>query len=479
MTVTYRNLSKLTGRHFRPSRDGFAKTLLLVVLLIAGVSISGVWFLGGLKRETTESTSRVTYKVKRGEFVSSVVESGDIESSRNVEVRCEVKSKGRTGTTILKIVPEGTVVKKDDFIAQLDDSVASDELIQQKIQVAEDRARVIQAESDLDTARRMLHEYKNGTYQQELAALNAQVAEFEEGVRRAAEFRRHSETLSRKGYRTKTQLQADVFAEDKAKLDLQLAKQNLEVYTKFTRERTEAELGAEIKKQEANREASVFTSQLSNSRQEELQRELDNCRIVAPADGMVVYANETDRRGDASFVIEEGAMLRDGQPIVRLPDPTQMQVRTKVNDSKINDIDVGDPCLVRVDTDPETPIRAKVRKVSSFPMPRRWYQAPIEYEVFVDITEQSPLIRPGLRGKVEIFTERLQDVVQSPLTSVVKIDGEYFVFVKRAGEIQQRKVEIGPNNDRFVIIKSGLSIDEDVIVDADGYKADAKISSTP
>ncbi len=28
---------------------------------------------------------------------------------------------------------------------------------------------------------------------------------------------------------------------------------------------------------------------------------------------------------------------------------------------------------------------------------RRWFQAPIEYEVFVDITEESPLIRNGLR----------------------------------------------------------------------------------
>lgn len=472
---------RLTGKNLgrRYARAGFAKVILLIMLVMAAAVISGVWLFGGLKQQSDETGSRLSYAVKRGEFISSVIESGDIESSRNIEVRCEVKSKGRTGTTILKIVPEGTVVTKGDFIAQLDDSVAGDELIQQKIQVAEDRARVIQAKSDLDTARRMLNEFKNGTFEQQKAVLNAEVATFEEAVRRAADFRRHSETLARKGYRTKTQLQADVFAEDKAKLDLKLAKQNLQVFVDFTRERTEAELNAEIKKQEANEQASEFTAQLSKTRQEDLQRELDNCRIVAPADGMVVYANETDRRGDASFVIEEGAMLRDGQPVVRLPDPESMQVRTKVNDSKINEIEVGDECLVRVDTDPEKPIRGKVRKVSSFPMPRRWYQAPIEYEVFVDIVESSPLIRPGLRGKVEIFTARINDVIQSPLTSVINIDDEYYVYVKLANKIERRKVDIGSNNDKFVVIKSGLSVGEEVIVDADGYKADVTSSSTP
>ena len=112
-------------------------------------------------------------------------------------------------------------------------------------------------------------------------------------------------------------------------------------------------------------------------------------------------------------------------------------------------------------------------------MPRRWYQAPIEYEVFVDIVESSPLIRPGLRGKVEIFTARINDVIQSPLTSVINIDDEYYVYVKLANKIERRKVDIGSNNDKFVVIKSGLSVGEEVIVDADGYKADVTSSSTP
>jgi RND family efflux transporter MFP subunit len=459
-------------------RNGFVKTLLVILLVVCASGIASVMMFRNSAKSAMTISDDLTFEAFRGDFVASVNEAGDIESSVNVEIRCEVKSKGSPGTAILEIIPEGTMVTKGQFICQLDDSVLQDELTLQRISVAEDKASLIQAESDLDTARRILVEFENGLYDQEVARLQAEIATAEEGVRRAAEFRRHSENLSRKGYRTKTQLEADKFAEEKAKLDLALAKQNLDVYRDFTKDRMIAEFKAEIKKQEANVEATQYTVELSRSREGELEEEVANCRITAPVDGMVVYANENDRRGDASFVIEEGALIRDGQPIVMLPDPNQMQVRTKVNDSKINRVSVGDECLVRVDTDPEKPVKGKVKKIASFPLPRRWYQAPIEYEVFVEITEITELIRPGLRGKVEMFTERISDVVQAPLSSIVRHEDEYFVFVKKGPNVDARKVEIGVNNDKFIVIKDGLDVGEQVLVDADNYNSEFQFSTT-
>ena len=450
-------------------RPAFAKTLLLLGLLVCASTAASVVFFRGSGAGGTSTQNLLTFEVFAGEFVAAINEAGDIESSVNQEIRCEVKARGSAGTAILEIVPEGTLVQEGDFICQLDDSVLRDDLTLQKIAVAEDKAALIQAESDLDTASRVLQEFENGLYKQEVAKLQAEVATAEEAVRRAAEFRRHSETLSRKGYRTKTQLEADQFAEQKAKLDLELAQQNLNVYKNFTKDRMVAELRAEIKKQEANVEATGYTVDLSRTREKELERQVAACRLVAPTEGMVVYASDSDR-GDESIVIEEGVLLRDGQPIVRLPDPSKMQVRTKVNDSKINRIEVGDECLVRVDTDPENPVAGTVSKVSAFPMPRRWYQAPIEYEVFVELTEISELIRPGLRGKVEMFTDRIDDQVQAPLSSVIKLDEHHVVFVKNGDEIESRVVEIGINNDKFVIIETGLAAGDIVLVDADSYQ---------
>jgi multidrug efflux pump subunit AcrA (membrane-fusion protein) len=322
----------------------------------------------------------------------------------------------------------------------------------------------------LDAAKRKLKEYEEGTYNQELAKLKAAINVAQEREKRAIEVYGYSATLSRKGYITNTQLKADEFAAKTAKEELNLAEEELRVYKEYTKDRMVAELSSDIEQQAARLEASEFTLELSQQREAEYARQVASCRIVAPQAGTLVYANDSDRR-DSSIVIEEGATIRDGQEIFYLPDPSKMQVNAKVNDSKINKVKKDQRVEIRVDTAPETPIAGVVRRVSSFPLPRRYYQAPIEYEVFVDITEQSPLIRGGLRGKVEIFVERQEEVVQAPVSSLLVGGPEYyFVIVKTETGIEPRHVEIGSNNDKFVVIKSGLEPGDVVLVDADNYR---------
>ncbi len=478
-------ISKTTSKKIH---RGTVKLTLVVALLLCVSAVVGSFLLNRVNRDRVVGNDALTFKVFRGEFVSSVNESGDIESSSNVEVHCEVKSQGKAGTAILEIIPEGTMVEKGDFLCQLDDSILQDNWTEQKIKVANDRASLIQSQNDLVSARGILKEFVEGTFEQELAKLKAVVMVARESKNRAAEFLEFSKSLYSKGYITKTQLDADRFAAEKAVLDLELAQKETTVFVEYTKDRMRSEYRAEIKIQEANVEASEFTLELSIHQQDDIQTQIKACRLVAPDAGMVVYANEVDRRGDASFVIEEGALIRDGQPIVRLPDPKKMQVRTTVNDSKINSVKEGQRALVRVDTEPESPVEARVRKVSSFPKPRRWYQAPIEYEVFVDIVEESPLIRPGLRGKVEIFVERLADVTMVPVSSLVRRHGDFYVVVKtESGVLQPRLVTIGSNNEKFIVLKRGVETGEEVLIDPENYSDDlvfpesssADVSVTP
>jgi len=459
------------------SRTGFIKvTLIVAVLLCAAVVAGSLWLRGG-GQTIDVGAGAITFEVFQGEFISSVNEVGDIESSNNVEVRCKVKSGGRAGVAILDLVPEGTLVKEGEFLCQLDDSLLREEYIERKIRVAGDKAKVIQAKSMLDAAQRKLKEYEEGTYNQEMAQLAADINVAKEREKRSMETSRHSAQLNRKGYATRTQFEADVFAAQTAREELTLAEEKLRVYKDFTKDRIIAELKSAIEQEAANLEASEFTLELSEQRAADYARQIENCKVTAPQDGTVVYANDSDRA--ASIVIEEGETIRDGQTIFFLPDPAKMQVNAKVNDSKINKVKQGQRVEVRVDTAPETPIAGKVRKVNSFPLPRRYYQAPIEYEVFVDITEVSPLVRGGLRGKVEIFVERQEDVVQAPVSSLL-VGGpdQYFVIVKTENGIEPREVEIGSNNEKFVIIKSGVEPGEIVLVDADNYRDDVKLPSS-
>ncbi len=454
----------------RPLRGFIKPIVLVIVFLVAGLAAVFAWMHSSDYGPSTTS-HELTFTVLEGEFISSITEPGDVLSSSNVEVRCRVRERG--GTPILEIVDEGTEVEAGDFLVQLDDAEFRDELVEQKIRVATDKATVIQAESDLNTAQRTLEEFENGQFAQDLAALEAELALAEETHRRAQEYKKYSENLARKGYINKAQLEADQFAVVKAEADVALAQSRLRVLKDYSAERMKAELVAEIKKQDANLEASQFTLELSEQRQAYYEQQVASCRIIAPVAGQVVYASDLEGRGESGIVIEEGVTVLEGQAIIRLPDPENMQVIARVNDSKINMVRAGQPTMIRLDTAPDVAIAGQVRKVADFPLPRRWEQAPIEYEVFIDITEHSELVRTGLRAKAEVFVERIEGAVQAPVSAIVQHGDKYFVVVAEGARREMREVGIGPNNESLVVITRGLEPGDQVLVDPDSFRAAA------
>lgn len=443
--------------------------LILIVAGLLGLGGGTIAWRQSLGRSVDRFARAVTVPVTEGEFVSSVNEVGEVESSSNLEVRCKVRSQGREGTVILDIIPEGTEVKPGDFLCQLDDSLMRDELVEHQIQVATDEALVIQAKSDLATAAGMLQEYQQGVADQEIAALKAEKALADENLRRAEEYLVHSRVLNRKGYITRTQLEADEFAVEKARQDLALADQKLAVYENFTRKRMEEGFQLEIDKQTATLAAAEFTLKLSQQRRDESQSQIEACRVTAPAAGTVIYATENDD-GDTTFVVEEGAAVREGQPIFFLPDPHRMQVRATVSESKVNRVRKGQEVQVRLDSAPEVALTGTVRSIASYPLPRRWFQAPIEYEVLIDVTNPTEEVRTGLRAKVEILIERVGQARQAPLSAIVAHPNGRFVLVRNQQGVAARPVKTSSHNDRFVIIEDGVETGEEVLLDPENYR---------
>ncbi|MEM9942159.1 MAG: hypothetical protein AAF939_11280, partial [Planctomycetota bacterium] len=295
-------------------RDGFIKlSILMAGLLFTTVAVGSVWFGGGgVSGGSILEDNALLYEVFEGEFVSSVNEVGDIESSSNVEIRCEVRAPGRSGTTLLDLVPEGTRVRKGDFLGQLDDAQLREEWVERKVRTARDKAIMIQSESKLDAAIRKLKEFEDGMFSQEKAQLVAAITDARENEKRAAEVARHSATLNRKGYVTQTQLQADQFRAKTAGENLRLAEEDLRIYEKFSQPRIISELKAEIRQLEAALEADKYTLELSQQRENFYANQVEKCKITAPMEGTVVYANDSRKR-ESSIVIEEGMVLREGQ----------------------------------------------------------------------------------------------------------------------------------------------------------------------
>jgi HlyD family secretion protein len=455
-----RNKSEVASR-----RNGRA---LVNVLCGLAVCSSITWFVVRTLRrpEGREAAVQVlVHEVQRADFVSIVTEAGDIESASNVEVLCEVKSEGQAGTTILEVVDEGAVVKKGEFLLQFDDSVLELALTQQEIQVATDQALVIQAQSELDKFRHMLNEYKDGLYLMVKETYESVLLQAESQLSSLQDALAHTRRMFKKGYVSKIQLDAEQQSVEMAKKATQAARTTLMVHNDFTRQRMISEYESEIEKQKALLKAAQYTLKLSEQRRDELKEQISYCRVVAPADGQVVYRNDYRRR--PPVVIEEGAQIRQGQVIFRLPDPTQMQVDININDSKINLVSVGDQTDIELDSEPDLRIQGELVKIAPFGR-RDWDRGPIRYDALVRVVNPPPSLRTGQRAKVHIYVERRDDVLQTPIQSVVGRDENHYCLVQEeAGKWAVRQVEVGPDNDGYVVVERGLEAGEQVALNPD------------
>ena len=225
--------------------------MLLVLAAVSALVIGGGAYLTWGRGPAVDPQAMILNKVNQGMFRHVVTERGEIESSSNVDVICEVQSKNTAGTAILDIVPEGTIVSAGEQLARLDASALEDELSRQEIECNTSQAAMIQAESVLATAKINRQEYLEGTFKQEEQVILGEISVAEENLRRAEDYAKYSETLAAKGYVTDLQLEADKFAVEKSGIDLTTAQTKLHVIREFTRTKMVGQLDADIKTAEA------------------------------------------------------------------------------------------------------------------------------------------------------------------------------------------------------------------------------------
>jgi multidrug efflux pump subunit AcrA (membrane-fusion protein) len=438
------------------------------IVVASGVGLA-VWKWGDARGNGNGDETSLVVPVSLGRFEHFVVERGDLESAENVEIRCQVQGRGMTGTPILKIRPAGEYVKKGDFLVSFDDSLLQTELVKQEGLHANNKALRIQAENILATAKAAYEEYINGTSKQELELARSEMFVAEENLRRAQESLRFSERLAARNYINAVQLDAERFAVKKASKDLEAAQTKLDVVQNHTYPKMAASLKAEISKADAQLTAALAAEKLDEKQLEYLKDQIAKCYIVAPQDGQVVYAMQGERNRDEQVVIEEGTVVREGQVVIRLPDTKQMRVRAVINESRINLIRKGAPVKVELDADPDNELDGVISAVEAFPIPRRWHSTVKEYGAIVDVTSQSPMLRPGLRAKVRIFVDRADNVLQVPIQSVVEHQGGHYCLVRDDEKWTAKRVDLGPNNDKFVVVRDGLAAGDSVAIDPRSY----------
>jgi multidrug efflux pump subunit AcrA (membrane-fusion protein) len=454
--------------------------LSILVLLAAGIT-GAAWLGRSSFVSASAEIAPITYEVGKAVFSHVVTEDGEIESSSNIEVRCEVQSRNTAGTAILWLAPEGSIVKKEELIARLDSSALESELNLEEKTCKASEATVITANATFETAKIAKDEYLNGTFKELEQTLLGEIAVAQENLRRSEDYLIYSEKLAAKDYVTQLQLEADRFAVEKAKNDMGIAQTKLEVLRVYTRAKTLATLEADIKTAEANLASEEAGHKLNLDKRDLIAAQIKKCEIYAPASGQIVYANQqSDRRGSQSdIMIQEGAMVRERQVIFRIPDPKKMQVKANISESRIDRVRPRMPAVVRVDALPEAKLVGVVRRVDDYPVQGNWFSNVKEYSTYIEIQGEAAGLRPGMTAEVQIQVANIPDVIQVPVQAIVEHGGKHFCLVKNGPSLSPHEISIGTTNDKFVVVRDGLSEKDVVLVDPRKYLDQVTLPDVP
>jgi RND family efflux transporter MFP subunit len=399
-------------------RRRWFQVIAVAVLVLASAS----WLVA---RDVKGSDESLVAKVKRGEFKVVVTSSGELRAPKFVQITVPANANQAEAyqMKIASLVPEGSVVKEGDVVAELDRSTIASKL--NDVQIALTKADAVYEQAMLDStlnlskAREDIHTGELGMEEKKLAK--------EQAVYEAPSVRR----------------QADI---DYEKAERALAQSKMDYNTKTEQAKAKMrEVGADFDRQKAKVKV--------------VQDVMAAFTIKAPAPGMVIYVKEWN--GKKRVV---GSQVGTWDPAVAtLPDLTQMESITYVNEIDIRKLSVGQPVAVTLDADASKKLTGKIVQVANVGEQRPNADAKV-FEVKVSIEQADTTLRPGMTTGNLIQTYAIKDALSVPLEAVVTEGGIPYVFVKSGVSVSKQEVELGAMNDNEVVITRGVTEKDRVLL---------------
>jgi len=482
--------SRKTGRHLK-----IAIPIILAVLIAVGL-IGRVAF-----RDAPGAPDRqATFVAQRGPLTISVLESGTIKARDQIIIKNEVEGK----TSIISLVPEGTLVKSGDLLVELDGSGLEDEKIDQEIRVQNAEAAQINAQENLAVVRNQaasdtdkaeltlqfaqqdLKQYKQGEYPNALAAAKNRITLAQEELTRARETLKWSQKLYAEKYISQTELQADQLAEKRKALDLELATNDLELLQNYTYHRKIAQVESDVSQARmalertmrkatadiVQAEADLKAKKAEYNRQKEklakIADQIKKTKIYAPAAGLVIYATSAQRGGFRNNVepLDEGQEVRERQELIYLPTTESAMAEITVHESNLAKVHIGQRATITVDALPGRKFSGYVATIAPLPDAQSMWMNPdlkvYNTEIFLDETDSA--LRTGISCQAEIIIERYENAVYIPVQAVLRVKGEPTVFVLEGEKSVPRRVEIGLDNNRMIHILKGIEAGDLVLL---------------
>jgi HlyD family secretion protein len=403
-----------------------------------------------------DSGPRLTYTVKRGDLIVTIIEQGTLESKENTEIKCKV----RTETVpITWVIESGSKVEPGDVLVRLATLAYEDRLNQVSRWVHSARATLARSTANTKRAQLAVSEYLEGRYRTQLMTLQKDLAIAESNLRTAQNMLAHAETMAQRGYVAALDLERSTIAVTQAQLNVGVKQKEIGVLTDYTKamelETLKGDLAAGRARHEANK------AQLKNAEAQLIlcQGDLANCEVRAEKRGTVIYP--TGQPWERVPEIEEGANIYMGQTMLLMPDLSQMQVKLGIRESFIDRMNTGLTARVAL---PNRTLDGEVTSVASVAKPAAWWNGnTVRYDTVVTLGSVTGLM-PGMSAEVEVIVAEHRDVLTIPVAAIVDTAQGVFCWIKTETGPVKTSLNLGDSNDRFTIVKAGLQAGDRVLL---------------
>lgn len=197
-------------------------------------------------------------------------------------------------------------------------------------------------------------------------------------------------------------------------------------------------------------EDSRFALQKSEASHARSLIDLGHSQPIALFDGIIIR-----RR------VESGQYVRVGDELFAFADFEPLRVRLYLPESEVGDIELGQRCVLRSDSDGPVLSEGTVERIS--PVVDR---ESLTVEVLTSFPDAGVTLRPGSFAHIDIITRVLENRIIVPRKAVVNTDGRARVFrLLEDGEtVQEIEVVTGFENESIVVCEEGLGLGDRVVV---------------
>jgi multidrug resistance efflux pump len=373
--------------------------------------------------QSDDSAARDLYvRAERGPFRVTVTTTGELRARRSVQITGPrgARRAGIFRMEITRLVEEGTVVEKGDFVASLDRSEVMSSMEEARLELQKAQSQHEQARLDtsltLSEARDQIVDLR---YSMEEAELQKELSQYE-----APSVRRQAEIDYEKAQRNYEQARAN-YATKKQQAEAQLR-----------------EVGADLAEKQKD--------------MAELQSLAGQFDIRAPENGMVVYHREWNGQK-----VQEGSTIRVWDPVVAtLPDLSEMESVTYVNEVDVQKVSTGQPVELGLDASPDKRLTGRVTSVANIGQQRPNADAKV-FEVVVQVNEADTTLRPAMTTSNTIVVATRDSALHVPLETLhAQGDSLTYVYLRDGSDPVRQEVRLGLLNDNHAIVEAGVTLDD-------------------